>query len=103
MGIHNVFFSLLLYGRKSFLVNHECHRILKPGGRLIVTTPSRAGIVVHEMLRMLRLVQDVEAEEHKDFRMTAGRLSVWVRESGFRVEVVRTFEAGLNVLLVAVR
>jgi|LQYC01.1.fsa_nt_gi SAM-dependent methyltransferase len=78
----------------------ETLRILKPGGRLIVTTPSRWGILAHEALRFFRLVQDVAPGEHKDFNMTRKKISSWCRETGLYVEAVCSFECGLNIILV---
>jgi SAM-dependent methyltransferase len=41
-------------------VLRECHRVRTSGGRIIVTTPSKLGIKVHDIMRGLRLVQGVE-------------------------------------------
>ena len=79
----------------------ECMRCLKKGGGLIITTPTRLGIHVHDMLRKVRLVQDVEEGEHQDFFMSKEKLSEWARQAGFAVETADTFELGLNLLLVA--
>jgi len=79
----------------------ECYRVLSPDGRLIVTTPSQAGMMVHEALRRMRLVQDVEKDEHKDFAMSAEKLANWATKAGFQVQEAKTFEIGLNILMVA--
>lgn len=79
----------------------ECRRVLKQGGRLIVTTPSQVGIWTHENLRRLRLVQDVEEDEHKDFGMSAAKLAGWALEAGLIVKEAKRFELGMNILLVA--
>lgn len=84
-------------------VLRECYRILNPGGRLIVSTPSRSGIFVHEMLRSLGLVRDVEEGEHVDFCMSKDKLVEWAESLGFSVETAQTFEGGLNILVVAQR
>ena len=81
----------------------EARRCLSADGRLIITTPSRRGIRLHEWLVFARLVKDVERDEHRDFGMSAELLARWARESGFVVETCREFEFGLNVLLVARR
>ena len=81
----------------------ECRRVLRPGGRLILTTPSERGIRVHEVMRRLALVRDVEEGEHKDFSMSKERLKGWVRQAGFKIETAYSFEFGLNLLLVAHR
>lgn len=79
----------------------ECRRCLEPGGRLILTTPSRFGIYVHELLRLIGMVRDVKEGEHRDFNLWPRRLAGWARDAGFEVEVCETFELGLNVILVA--
>jgi ubiquinone/menaquinone biosynthesis C-methylase UbiE len=79
----------------------ECHRVMTSGARIIITTPSKLGIKVHDIMRGLRLVQDVEEGEHVDFSMSKSALTSWAEEAGFRVEVSRQFEMGLNLLLVA--
>lgn len=81
-------------------VLRECHRVLAPGGRIIITTPSKLGIKVHDVLRVLRLVQDVEEGEHVDFSMSKAAMISWAEAAGFGVEVARSFEMGLNLLLV---
>jgi SAM-dependent methyltransferase len=78
----------------------ETFRCLKPGGRLVLTTPSRLGIHVHEIIRRLRLIRDVEEGEHKDFAMSPAVLSGWTRSAGFAVVKAHFFELGMNVLLV---
>ena len=81
----------------------ECLRCLRSGGRLIVTTPSHLGILVHELMRRLGLVRDVKEDEHHDFLMTPARLAGWLQEAGFRVEDAYTFEFGVNVLAVGLK
>ena len=51
-------------------------------------------------MRGLRLVRDVEEGEHVDFSMSENALTSWAEAAGFRVEVARQFEMGLNLLLV---
>jgi SAM-dependent methyltransferase len=79
----------------------ECLRCLKSGGGLIITTPTRLGIQVHELIRMAGLVRDVEEGEHHDFFMSKDKLSNWARQAGFIVEKAYAFELGMNLLLVA--
>lgn len=75
----------------------ECFRVLRPGGHLILTTPSRVGIYVHDLLIKTALVRDVEPGEHKDFAMSVRVLSEWTKDAGFVVEEAHLFECGMNV------
>lgn len=81
----------------------EVRRCLAPGGRLVVTTPSHWGIVIHDKMLKLGLVKDVEPDEHRDFGMNPALLAGWAREAGLEVEHCGSFEMGINVLLVARR
>lgn len=78
----------------------ECYRVLKPGGRLIVTTPSRLGILIHELMRRVGLIRDVKEDEHIDFLMTPERLAGWLEDAGFDVVTAYRFELGVNVIAV---
>jgi hypothetical protein len=73
------------------------------GRKIIVTTPSKLGIKVHDVLRVLRLIQDVDPGEHADLSMSKKELATWAETAGFGVEVVRQFKMGLNLLLVGQR
>jgi len=81
----------------------EVRRCLAPGGRLIVTTPTKFGIKVHDMLVRTRLVRDVEPDEHKDFDVSPQALAEWAREAGLVVEDSHSFELGMNAFLLASR
>ncbi len=79
----------------------EAHRCMRHGGRLIVTTPSRLGIRIHDVIRRLGLVRDVEEGEHKDFGMSLGVLRGWIERAGFKVAKAYSFEFGINLIVVA--
>ncbi len=81
----------------------ECRRILAPGGRLVATTPTHLGIHTHAWLIKTGLVKDVRDDEHQDFDVSPALLDAWARKAGFEVEVARSFEFGMNALLVARR
>lgn len=84
-------------------VLEECRRCLKPGGRLIATTPSRLGILVHELMRRVGLLRDVHEDEHRDFAMSPEVLSSWLSQFGFLIEASHRFELGLNVIAVGLK
>lgn len=75
-----------------------CHELLRPGGRVIVTVPSRAVDTVLSILRVLRLVDGMSLEQHYGFdpRQTA-RLFAPPR---FRLLRHARFQFGLNNLYV---
>jgi len=81
----------------------EVRRCLAPGGRLIVTTPTKLGIKIHDVLVHTGLVRDVEPGEHKDFDVSPEALAAWARGAGLVVEDVHTFELGMNAFLLASR
>jgi SAM-dependent methyltransferase len=81
----------------------ECLRVMRPGGQLIITTPSRLGILVHELMRRVGLIRDVKEGEHRDFLMSPERLSGWVSAAGFRVTRSAYLAPGLNILCVGVK
>jgi len=81
-------------------VLRECNRILRSEGRVVVTTPSQLGIHVHEGMRRLGLVRDVEEDEHQDFSMSTRVLADWLQTAGFDVETSYAFELGMNLLAV---
>lgn len=73
-------------------------RILRPGGRLVITTPSPlVDRIIHAGIR-LRLLDGMEAHQHHGFdpRTVPGIFSV----SGVSLETRRRFELGLNHLFV---
>ena len=60
----------------------EAHRVLAPGGRLMLTTPAaRADRLLHFLARV-RLVSPEEIEEHK-YAYTPGLLGWYFGRAGF--------------------
>lgn len=84
-------------------VLREAHRILAPGGSLILTWPSAMVDPVLKVLHVLHLVSDeMESDEHQA-RIPAGTLQQILRRIGFTEFIHYTFEFGLNNLMVATR
>lgn len=81
----------------------EVRRILVPGGRFVMTTPTHLGIHTHAWLIKTGLVKDVRDDEHQDFDVSPALLASWARDAGLEPEVARSFEFGMNALLVARR
>jgi SAM-dependent methyltransferase len=84
-------------------VLREAHRILKPGGSLILTWPSGMVDPILKVLHGLRLVSDeMESDEHQK-RIPIGTLQQILHRIGFNEFIHYTFEFGLNNLMVATR
>lgn len=82
----------------------EAHRVLAPGGRLMLTTPAaRADRLLH-LLAGLRLVSPEEIDEHK-YAYTPGLLGWYFGRAGFAMEriAIGHFELGLNLWATADR
>ena len=76
----------------------ECHRLLQPNGRIIITVPSpRVDQVLH-VLRFIRLVDGMSLEEHHGFN-PLHTVDLFTRH-GFELEHHRRFQLGLNHLFV---
>jgi SAM-dependent methyltransferase len=98
---HVVMLAVLEHLAEPEFVLREAHRILAPGGSLIMTWPSAMVDPILAMLHRLRLVSDeMESEEHQK-RIPAGILEGMLRCIGFSEFQHRRFEFGLNHLLVA--
>jgi 2-polyprenyl-3-methyl-5-hydroxy-6-metoxy-1,4-benzoquinol methylase len=81
-------------------VLREAHRILAPGGSLIMTWPNAAVDPVLHVLRKLGIVsQEMESEKH-EARIPLQKLQNILLRMGFERGSHRTFEFGLNNLLV---
>jgi dolichyl-phosphate beta-glucosyltransferase len=70
----------------------EFHRVLKPGGRLYITTPNYASLwgVVEYFLDVLRLTPRMGGDQHVS-RFTRSSLRRLLEESGFRVAQMGAF------------
>jgi 2-polyprenyl-3-methyl-5-hydroxy-6-metoxy-1,4-benzoquinol methylase len=74
------------------------HRLLKPGGRIIITVPAAAVDRILAVLKALRVIHGMSLEEHHGYDVnTTGRIFAPPR---FSLEVRRRFQLGLNNLFV---
>jgi SAM-dependent methyltransferase len=76
----------------------ECRRLLRPGGRVIITVPSRQVDTIVEWLCRLGLADGMSLDEHHGFDPTTTP-EVFGQHS-FELEQRRTFQLGLNHLFV---
>jgi hypothetical protein len=82
----------------------EAHRTLKPGGRVIITTPSAWSDGLLHLMARLRLVSAEEIDEHV-YAYTLPLLGWYFGRAGFEMRQVRFgyFELGLNMWATATR
>lgn len=83
-----------LYSDDSILVLHECRRLLRNGGRLVIWTPHRGHFL--EMLKNNDIILKADPT-HVDYKSMA-RLKEMVRDAGFRVEKSYYAESHLPIL-----
>jgi SAM-dependent methyltransferase len=100
---HVAMLAVLEHLRQPETVLREAHRILAPGGSLIMTWPSSMVDPILKVLHGLRLVSDeMESDEHQR-RIPVEALQSLLQRIGFHQFIHRRFEFGLNNLMVASR
>ena len=98
---HAVMLAVLEHLAEPERVLREAHRILVSSGSLVMTWPNSAVDPVLDVLHRIGIVsQEMESEEHKP-RLPLDQLQALLREIGFVRFEHRTFEWGLNNLMVA--
>ena len=80
----------------------EVYRILKNGGRLILTTPTPLVKPILETLAGLRLINKKDIQEHKNY-FWPENIKKMLKLANFKEENIKTkfFEFGLNNLVIA--
>lgn len=79
----------------------ECFRMLRPGGRVILTVPSPFVDRIIRVLQWLRLLEGVCAHQHHGYDVE-GTPMVF-RKAGFRLAAREEFQLGLNHLFVFIK
>ena len=84
-------------------VMHEIRRVLRPGGKVVLTVPSRAAKPVLEFLAFrLGIVSSVQIADHKKYFNKKDLVALFT-ETGFIIENHSYFQAGMNNFCVGVR
>lgn len=89
---------------RSALLFADIGRVLRPGGRLVLTTPARWGHTLLRGMARCHLVSRVEIAEHKT-SYTRERLRSLLTKAGFDPLALRSgcFECGANLWALATR
>jgi SAM-dependent methyltransferase len=78
----------------------EARRVLAPGGRVVLTTPTPMGDHLHHWLAKVGITSKHAADEHQSV-MSPARLQRAVADAGFGVSHFRVFLLGGNQVCVA--
>lgn len=79
----------------------EIYRIMKSGGKLILTTPSlKAKPILEFIAYKLKIIDEAEIRDHK-FYYTKHTLSQDLIKAGFKNFKLSTFQLGLNLCVIA--
>jgi len=98
---HAVMLAVLEHLTEPEDVLREAHRVLVSGGSLIMTWPNAAVDPILGVLHRIGLVSDeMESQKHQR-RVPVAELQAMLRGIGFERFTYRTFEFGLNNLMVA--
>lgn len=78
----------------------EFHRVLQPGGRVVLTTPTPASQWLLELLAFrVKIISYAEIADHKHY-YSQQDIAKLAQKAGFRLVTYSTFQAGLNSLAV---
>lgn len=96
--------AVLEHLENPYQILNECHRILRPGGVLILTTPTPSSKPILEFLSFkLNIVSSEEISDHKNYFNCDQLIRILEHDCGFRNVVAKTFQFGLNNFVVATK
>jgi SAM-dependent methyltransferase len=75
-----------------------CVRLLKPGGRLLITVPSQFVDKILVVLRFTKMTEDMTTLQH--YGLDVRKIPPLFSNAGFKLVRWRTFQLGLNNLFV---
>lgn len=78
---------------------YEFARVLKKGGRVILTTPSKKSEKILNLLAFFRILNPNEIKDHKDY-FDPEDVELFFSKQSFRKIKVKPFELGYNILYV---
>ncbi len=82
----------------------ECNRVLKPGGSLILTTPTPLSKPILEFLSFkLNIVSPAEISDHKNYFNSTQLSRILLEECGFNKVIAKTFQMRLNNVVIAIK
>jgi 2-polyprenyl-3-methyl-5-hydroxy-6-metoxy-1,4-benzoquinol methylase len=88
---------------KPFEILREIERVLKPGGKLLVTVPSRIAQPMLELLSYkLKIIDETEIKDHKRY-YNYSDLKALFSKTGLRIDHHGYFQMGMNNMLVATK
>jgi 2-polyprenyl-3-methyl-5-hydroxy-6-metoxy-1,4-benzoquinol methylase len=76
----------------------ECVQFLNPGGRIIITVPSKYVDRILEVLMKLRIIDGMSVDEHHEFEPQ--KVREYFSVNGMSLEKYKRFQLGLNNLFV---
>ena len=80
----------------------EIFRVLKPGGILLLTTPTLFAKPILECLAFFRIISKKEIQDHKNY-FTKNILKRYCKEIGFSSSRHRYFQLKMNNFLIAIK
>lgn len=78
----------------------EIMRVLRPGGQVVITSPSAGTQELLTILAKLNILSMAQISEHKTL-FTLSSLRLIMEQSGFNMVTVRRFQLGVNLCAIA--